>query len=88
MVFFVSDAKIVVVTPLDELDLPELDILSPEFLRDPHSHYSKALEQAPVHIEALAGMDRVVRHLVAGAESAIFQGDWGQARAFASFSRL
>ncbi len=46
-------------------------------------YYSKALEQAPVHLEALAGMDRVVRHLVSGAESAIFQGDWQQARDFA-----
>jgi len=46
-------------------------------------YYSKALEQAPVHREALAGMDRVVRHLVSGSESAIFQGDWPEARAFA-----
>jgi TonB family protein len=46
-------------------------------------YYSKALEQAPVHLEALAGMDRVVRHLVSGSESAIFQGDWQEARRFA-----
>lgn len=46
-------------------------------------YYSKALEQAPVHLEALAGLDRVIRHLVSSSESAIFQGDWPEARAFA-----
>ena len=46
-------------------------------------YYRKALEQAPEHQDALIGMDRVVRHLVSGSESAIFQGDWVQARAFA-----
>lgn len=46
-------------------------------------YYRKALEQAPLHAQALAGMDRVVRHLVSGSESAIFQGDWPQARIFA-----
>lgn len=50
-------------------------------------YYAKALEQAPVHLEALAGMDRVVRHLVSGAESAIFQGDWAEARELAVLLR-
>lgn len=51
-------------------------------------YYSKALEQAPMHLQALAGMDRVVRHLISGSESAIFQGDWLQARAFAERLRV
>lgn len=46
-------------------------------------YYGKALKQAPVHAEALAGMDRVIRHLVSSTESAIFQGEWSQARDFA-----
>ena len=29
---------------LAELELPQLDVFSPEFLRDPHSHYAEALE--------------------------------------------
>ncbi len=46
-------------------------------------YYGKALEQAPAHLQALAGMDRVIRHLVSSSESAIFQGDWPEARAYA-----
>ena len=43
-------------------------------------YYRKALEQAPGHPDVLAGLDRVVRHLVSSAESAIFQGDWTEGR--------
>lgn len=46
-------------------------------------YYGKALALAPAHAEAQAGMDRVIRHLVSSSESAIFQGQWPQARAFA-----
>ena len=46
-------------------------------------YYRKALAQNAVHPEALAGLDRVVRHLVSGSESAIFQGNWQAARQFA-----
>ena len=43
-------------------------------------YYRKALDRAPAHPVALAGMDRVLRHLDSSAESAIFQGDWALAR--------
>ena len=33
-------------TNLTELELPQLDVFSPEFLRDPHSHYARALKES------------------------------------------
>ena len=33
-------------TQISELELPHLDVFSPEFLEDPHSYYAKALEES------------------------------------------
>ncbi len=46
-------------------------------------YFEKALEEAPDHAAAQNGMERVLRHLVSGAESAIFQGDWQGGRSYA-----
>ncbi|MEM8768343.1 MAG: hypothetical protein AAGE43_12910, partial [Pseudomonadota bacterium] len=46
-------------------------------------YFEKALEEAPDHAAAQNGMERVLRHLVSGAESAIFQGDWQSGRSYA-----